>query len=139
MVTERTLEVRAKGTRLRKYACDMRHEQTVAEQKIWQQIRDRRLDHHKFKRQYPIGPYIVDFICLEQRLIVELDGGQHASQQSYDAARDAFLMAQGFQVLRLWNHDVLTNMEGVVVTLLDALRGGETPSPRPSPPKGARE
>jgi very-short-patch-repair endonuclease len=107
----------------------MRHEQTGAERKFWQKVRDRRLDRHKFKRQYSIGPYIVDFICLERRLIVELDGGQHATQQSYDAARDAFLAAEGFQVLRLWNHDVLTNMEGVLVTLLDALRGGETPSP----------
>jgi very-short-patch-repair endonuclease len=129
VVKEQTVEDRLKNARLQKYARELRHNQTDAEHKFWEQVRNRRLVGIKFKRQYPIGSYIADFACIEKRLIVELDGAQHAKQESYDAERAAFLSTKGYRVLRFWNVDVLTNMEGVIATVLLELNGGETPSP----------
>jgi len=85
---------------------------TDAERALWRVLRARGLGP-KFRRQEPIGPYIVDFVALDERVVIELDGGQHAESRS-DPARDADLRAQGFTVLRFWNTEVLTNLEGVV-------------------------
>ena len=98
----------------------LRSAHTDAERKLWYALRDRRLGGFKFVRQEAIGPFIVDFICREQRLIIEVDGGQHA-ESAKDAARDARLTAEGYRVMRFWNNDVLKNREGVLLTILDAL------------------
>jgi very-short-patch-repair endonuclease len=79
-----------------------------------------RFDGHKFKRQVPVGPYVIDFACLGRKLIVEVDGGQHADSR-HDAVRDEFLKTQGFQVLRFWNNDVLSNTDGVLEIILRTL------------------
>jgi very-short-patch-repair endonuclease len=128
VVTARTSKERAGKALQRGNAKRLRTNQTDAESKFWYKVRVHRLAGYKFKRQYPIGPYIADFVCLEEKLIVELDGGQHATRQKYDRERDAFLMAKGFRVLRIWNNDLLTNSEGVMETVLRELRG-VAPSP----------
>ncbi len=101
----------------------LRVNQTGAEARLWRKLRGRQLADAKFRRQTPIGHYIVDFICLEARLIVELDGGQHAQNSAADAERTAWLEGQGFRVLRFWNNDVLSNTGGVVERIQMALRG----------------
>ncbi len=98
--------------RLRGFARAMRVEATDAEGRMWARLRDGRLDGLKFRRQVPIGNAIVDFICYERRLIVEVDGGQHGD--TADAGRDAVLQRRGFIVLRFWNHDVLKNTDEVL-------------------------
>ncbi len=90
-------------------------------------MRDRRLGGHKFKRQVLIGSYIVDFVCIERELIVELDGGQHAERRVYDEKRDAFLRAQGFRVIRVRNIDLMENIDGVMEMALEELE--RSPSP----------
>ena len=122
---------------LRARARSLRAESTDAEQRLWSQLRARGLMGWKFRRQQPIGPYIVDFVCYEQRLIVEVDGSQHQHASGYDAARDALLCKRGFVVLRFWNNDVLTQTTAV----LDRIRTialQRPPSPPPSP-SGAGE
>jgi very-short-patch-repair endonuclease len=99
----------------------LRNTQTDAERKLWFELRDRRLGGFKFVRQEAIGPYIVDFICREQKLIVEVDGGQHA-ESAKDVVRDAYLTREGYRVMRFWNNDVLRNREGVLETILAALQ-----------------
>ena len=100
----------------------LRRNMTDAERALWRLLRDRRMQGWRFRRQEPIECYIVDFVCFEARLIVEVDGGQHADSES-DKRRDARLHAQGFRVLRFWNNDVLSNPDGVCQTLTTALRG----------------
>jgi len=107
-------------SRLR-HARDMRREPTDAEHWLWQQLRGRRLLGWKFRRQVPVGDYIVDFVCHEERLVIELDGSQHQQQTEYDAARSRFLESQGYQVLRYWNHDVLLRGEVVLESIVQAL------------------
>lgn len=109
----------------------LRRHATDAEQLLWRQLRGRRLDGHKFRRQVTIEPYIVDFLCFEAKLIVEADGGQHAEQKSHDAERSAQLEAMGYRVMRFWNHEILNETQAV----LEQIRRGlaEAPSPRPSP------
>jgi very-short-patch-repair endonuclease len=116
-------------------AKSMRTEMTDAERALWLQLRAHRLDGLKFRRQTPIGRYIVDFVCHEQRLVVELDGGQHADSQR-DVTRDRWLESKGYRVLRFWNSDVFQNREGVLETIVSAARGA-TPLPSP-PPQGGR-
>jgi len=94
----------------------MRKAPTEAEQKLWYLLRDRRFSAFKFRRQLQIGRYIVDFACLERRLIVEADGGQHA-ENAYDAGRDAWIAAQGFRVRRFWNADILQRPDEVTETI----------------------
>jgi very-short-patch-repair endonuclease len=91
----------------------LRADQTASERKLWSKVRDRQLGGHKFVRQEPIGPYICDFVCRQRKLVVEVDGGQHAESAS-DAARDKFLAEQDYRVLRFWNNEVLSNIEGVL-------------------------
>jgi very-short-patch-repair endonuclease len=102
----------------------LRKASTDAETKLWYRLRSRRLNGHKFVRQEPIGPYTVDFICREARLIVEVDGGQHA-ENARDAIRDKWLTDRNYRVLRFWNNDVLSNIAGVLETIATAFE--ETP------------
>jgi very-short-patch-repair endonuclease len=103
----------------------MRSEMTDAERVLWMQLRAHRLDGLRFRRQTPIGRYIVDFVCHECRLIVELDGGQHADSQR-DVTRDRWLESNGYRVLRFWNSDVFKNREGVLETIISAAREAPT-------------
>jgi len=126
-------------TRNRERAKGHRHHPTESEAVVWSQLRNRRFAEFKFRRQFAIGNYIVDFVCLDRRVIVELDGGQHndAKEKLYDARRDAWLRGEGFVVLRFWNSDVFTEWEamaeGIWRTLLErpAMR---CHSAAPSPP-----
>ena len=107
---------------LRSRARQSRKDPTDAERLLWQKLRFWQVDGFKFRRQQPLGNYIVDFVCLEKRFIVEVDGGQHAERMDYDRQRDAWLHDQGFVVLRFWNHDVLRNTDGVVERILQELK-----------------
>jgi very-short-patch-repair endonuclease len=98
-------------------ARELRKNQTDAEQKIWNHLRLRQMEGYKFRRQQPIGKYIVDFVCLEKRLIIEVDGGQHDDQGSYDAKRDSWLSSQGFRILRFWNNQIFNELVGVKETI----------------------
>ncbi|MEO8384349.1 MAG: endonuclease domain-containing protein [Betaproteobacteria bacterium] len=110
-------EVRSIVARARK----LRRNSTDVERKLWHRIRDKQIEEFRFRRQRPIGKYIVDFICLEAKLIVELDGGQHAEDVAYDQKRTAFLESLGYRVLRFWNNDVIENMDGVLQRLHENL------------------
>ena len=92
---------------------------TDAEQLLWRHLRMHQMAAYKFRRQYPIGPYIADFVCVKAGLIVEVDGGQHMARSSQDAVRTRWLESQGFHVLRFWNNEVLENIDGVVQVILD--------------------
>ncbi|MDF1601576.1 endonuclease domain-containing protein [Mesorhizobium sp. YIM 152430] len=105
----------------RSFARSMRREPTEAENRLWHELRGRRLDRIKFRRQVPVGRYVVDFVCLEAMLVVELDGSQHA-ESAHDMVRDAELKARGFRVLRFWNDDVLKDMNGVCDTIIAYVR-----------------
>ena len=107
--------------RLRRFAKQMRHKPTEAEAKLWGILRNRRLASYKFRRQLPIGQYIVDFVCLDAKLIIELDGSQHA-ENPYDVLRDTYLRAQGFRLLRIWNNDLLATPEAVLDAVFHALQ-----------------
>jgi len=112
---------------------------TDAERRLWYRLRAHRFDGHKFKRQIPIGPYIVDFACLGRKLVIEVDGGQQVDNAD-DIVRDDYLKNEGFRVLRSWNNDVLRNTDGVLEVILSAL--AEAPSPgalrAPPSPQGER-
>ncbi len=99
----------------------LRKNPTEAERALWKHLRMRQLEGHKFRRQQPLGRYIVDFVCLEKKLIVEVDGGQHSELVVSDSTRTAWLEAQGFRVLRFWNHDVLRDIEVVKEVIRGAL------------------
>jgi len=118
-------------------ARSLRSEQSDVEKRLWRELRDRQLDGFKFRRQHGIGPYIVDFVCIEAGLVVELDGGQHAEQVNYDSRRSVFIEAAGYRVVRFWNNEVLDNTEGVLERIRELL--AVSPSPRPSPQGGEGE
>ena len=103
-----------KRDRLVRYSNSLRRHQTPAEHRLWQRLKCRQLGALKFRRQFIIATYIVDFVCLEKNLVVELDGGQHNLQQAYDQKRTRVLNQHGFRVLRFWNHEVMTNLDGVL-------------------------
>ena len=124
---------RERGRVLRGGAKSMRSEPTEAEHRLWQLLRAHRFDGYKFRRQVPIDFYIADFVCLAERLIIELDGGQHA-ENDRDLRRDAYLRQQGFRVLRIWDNELFANENGVAETILAALRA--PPLPNPSPARG---
>lgn len=94
-------------------ARQLRRDSTDAEKLVWRALRSG-LPTHKWRRQMPVGPYFVDFACFSERLVIELDGGQHAEAVDYDAARSLYLEAQGYKVVRFWNNDVLGNIDGVI-------------------------
>lgn len=126
--------------RARARARSLRETPTDAESLLWYHLRDRRLADHKFRRQRPIGPYFADFACLEAKLIVELDGGQHVDAATYDESRTRFMEAQGYRVLRFWNNEVLTQTDAVRERILRALQEGSPhPSPLPQAGEGARQ
>lgn len=130
MVLEKTVQSRRAAVTRRSNAKRMRRKPTEAEKLFWWEVRDRRLDGHKFKRQYLVGGYTADVVCIERRLIIELDGGQHSEAAEYDAKRSAALESLGFRVLRIWNAEIFTNMEGVIDAVLAELAcGGASPSP----------
>ena len=125
-----------RGKPLKSRPQQLRTNATEAERRIWYFFRNRQFEKFKFRRQHPIGVYIVDFVCLEQKLIVELDGGQHVEQAQYDARRTNALIEKGFRVLRYWNNDVLNNTNAVLETILAEMNA--SPSPLPSPRNGER-
>jgi very-short-patch-repair endonuclease len=124
--------------RMLHHAKALRSNQTDAEQRLWYQLRAHRFMGLKFKRQKLLGRYIVDFVCLEHRLAIELDGGQHAEQVAYDRQRDTWLRQQGYTVLRFWNNDVMQQLDGVLERIRCAVLGGAL-SPGPSPASGRGE
>jgi len=99
----------------------LRKNLTDVESLLWQALRNRRLNGYKFRRQVPVNRYIVDFMCNSIKLIIEIDGGQHLEQQNYDSVRTHYLESRGYKVLRYWNNDVLTNIEGILTSLTLAL------------------
>ena len=122
-----------------KRAKTLRQSRSDAEGLLWHYLSKKQLDGHKFRRQQPIGRYIVDFVCMAEMLVIELDGGQHSTQRAYDEQRDQFLTDQGYQVLRFWNSAVFENCYGVLESILAALRhnpvkGTEYPPPQPADP-----
>jgi very-short-patch-repair endonuclease len=115
-------------------ARQLRKNLTDAERRLWKHLRSRQIDSYKFRRQQPIGSYIVDFACFEKRLVIEVDGGQHSQQAGYDDTRTEWLESQGFRVLRFWNNQVLQEIEAVKSAIWEALESRkpldeETPSP----------
>jgi very-short-patch-repair endonuclease len=94
---------------------------TDAERQLWQHLRRKQMGDLRFRRQFPLGPYVVDFVCLGRKLIVELDGGQHAERGESDQIRTAWLTGEGFTVIRFWNDEVVKNMEGVLARILERL------------------
>jgi very-short-patch-repair endonuclease len=114
--------VRGSNDRTIGFARRLRADQTDAERVLWNRVRNRQIDGHKFARQVPIGRYICDFVCRKKQIVIEVDGGQHADSAE-DAVRDRYLSAEGYRVLRFWNNDVLGNLEGVLITIQAELRG----------------
>jgi very-short-patch-repair endonuclease len=108
----------------------MRLEPTDAERKLWWHLRHRlSLPSSHFRRQVRLGPYIVDFVCHRLKLIIEVDGGQHAVQSKRDDARTRFLKQEGYRVLRFWNNEVLANIDGVLELIQSAILATPTPTP----------
>ena len=97
-------------------ARQLRQDTTDAERRLWSALRDRRLSGYRFRRQYPIGPFIADFACTRHQLIVEADGAQHADSEA-DRRRTSWLEGEGWRVLRFWNNDILANTNGVIETI----------------------
>ena len=112
---------------------ELRSDPTDAERELWRHLRRDQFKGYKFRRQHPIGRYIVDFVCLETGTVIELDGVQHRDQKDYDEERTAWLKDKGYTVLRFWDNEVFSNIEGVKKVIWDAL----TPLPNP-PPQGGR-
>jgi len=106
------------------FARELRQKQTDAEKALWMRLRSRQLQGVKFRRQQPIGPYIVDFASFERKLIIEIDGGQHNEEtiKERDEKRTTGLKERGYQIIRFWNNEVLTNLEGVLERIREALR-----------------
>ena len=113
----------------------LRAQGTDTEGQLWRQLRARQLQGYKFRRQHPIGRYIADFACIESKLVLELDGGQHAQELApeYDRRRSEFFNQQGWRVLRFWNHQVFTELGAVLQVIAQALNH---PHPNPLPPAG---
>jgi len=109
---------------------ELRANATDAERKLWAQLSARKVAGVRFNTQFPIGPFICDFVSRTAKLVIEIDGGQHDWNATADLARTRFIEARGFAVLRFWNNEVLENIEGVVATIERAL--ADRPSPNPS-------
>ena len=113
--------------KLTKIAQNLRRSSTDAERLLWKNLKVKQVEGFKFRRQQPIDNYIVDFVCFENRIIIEVDGGRHTSEK--DSERDSYLKKHGFKVLRFWNNEVLTNVEGVLEIIM---KNCLSPSPSPS-------
>jgi very-short-patch-repair endonuclease len=114
-----------------KFARQLRESSTDTELRLWLHLKNRNLGGFKFRRQHPIPPYVVDFVCLKQKLIVELDGGQHAAQVASDAKRTSFLESKRYRIIRFWNDEALKQTDTVLEEILRQLRA-------PLPASGAR-
>ncbi|WP_372528200.1 endonuclease domain-containing protein [Piscinibacter sp.] len=125
-------------TAARQDAKGLRVGMTDSERRLWSRLRSEQLGV-KFRRQHPLGPYVLDFACLAPRLVIEVDGSQHLGQASYDARRDAWLIGQGFQVLRFWANEVLSDTDAVVSRILDLLANADRLAPTPTLPQRGRE
>ena len=99
----------------------LRADQTEAEQKLWSRLRRHQMKGFQFRRQHPIGPFFADFVCLETKLIIELDGSQHADQTDRDESRSEFLRGLGYTVLRFWNYEVISDFDEIVQRIADAV------------------
>jgi len=119
-----------------KIARRLRTNPTEAEKRLWRRLRMQQIQRARFRRQVPIGPFVVDFACIDCRLIVELDGGQHGSQIETDNQRTAWLSERGWRVLRFWNNEVFENMDGILERIASALATGDCPHPVPPPHAG---
>ena len=122
----------------------LRRDSTSAELRLWNRLRSRSIGGEKFVRQQPIGRYVVDFMCREKRLVIEVYGGQHA-ESARDQVRDQWLREHNYRILRFWNNDIMSNMDGVLETIAEALRAEAPPHPapasggnRPLPARGER-
>ena len=124
---DETLKARARA---------LRTVQSPIEARLWTALRAHRLDGMKFARQVVVAPYIVDFAARSAKLAIELDGDTHAARTGYDARRTSFLERQGYRVIRFTNAEVMVNLEGVLLTIADALRHRTPPLPNPSPQRG---
>ena len=109
----------------------MRSTSTEPERRLWYRLRNRRFAGLKFRRQFVVGGYVVDFVCLEQKLVIELDGGQHGEQVAYDEQRTLFLLTKGFRVMRFWNDEVMQQLDAVLEMIGKELDGGGEPGPSP--------
>ncbi len=106
-------------------ARELRRNETEVERRLWYALRDRGIAGAKFRRQVPVGPYVADFACITHKLVIELDGGQHAENTEADAARTRVLGARGFRVLRFWNNDVMENLDGIIETIRAVIEAKE--------------
>jgi ATP-dependent helicase HrpA len=125
--TDLTERAQSMGNNPVTLARNLRRKQTDAERKMWRVLRGRQFENSKFRRQEPIGQYIVDFVSLERQLIIEIDGGQHNQQPEIkkDEIRTKWLEKKGFKVIRFWNTDVLLNIEGVAIRILEAINSNK--------------
>jgi very-short-patch-repair endonuclease len=119
------------------FARELRSRMTNAEQRLWNAVRNRKLHGFKFRRQFPLGRYVVDFVCLDRSLVIEVDGGQHSEQTRHKRERTEWLERHGWRILRFWNNEVQENFAGVLETILVALgEVGASPHPDPLPQAG---
>jgi adenine-specific DNA-methyltransferase len=116
---------------IKAWAKEMRKRMPDAEALLWKLLRNRSLTQAKFRRQHPLGRYILDFYCVEKKLAIELDGAQHADQSDYDQRRDAYLNSLGIQVLRFWNNQMLLETETVLEVIYQSLNRAEQPQIKP--------
>jgi len=114
-------------------ALNLRKSMTDAERVLWYNLRDRRLGGWKFRRQHAVGPFIVDFVCLEKKLVIEVDGGQHAEMIVQDDNRTEYLSKSGYRVVRFWNNQVLQETEAVLQVILDEVSEEAPSHPDPLP------
>jgi very-short-patch-repair endonuclease len=114
----------------------LRRTQTNADRILWFRLRDRRLAGLKFKRQFPINRFVVDFFCADAKLVIELDGGQHSQRVAIDEKRTEILESMGYLALRFWNNDVMRNIEGVMEDILSPIRTPDPPHPTTLSPSG---
>jgi very-short-patch-repair endonuclease len=123
---------RGKGNKMIAVARALRTSSTDVENLLWRQLRRKELAGLKFRRQQPIDNYVVDFACFEKRVVIEVDGGRHASERDKDAERDEYLIGNGFKVLRFWNNEVLQNIDGVLEVIRNSCWSHPPLSPLPS-------
>ena len=125
-----------RNAKLQPHARALRNQSTDAERHLWQHLRGKQLASHRFRRQLPIAGFIADFACLEAKLIVELDGGQHAQNAGYDERRNRLIEAQGFRILRFWDNQVFLETQAVLQEIMRVL---ELSCPHPGLPPQAEE